>query len=71
MTQKQRLRDYLESGQPLRRLDAWDKLGIIEAPARITELRQEGMDIATTMITVTNRYGEKVRIAEWRMINDA
>lgn len=67
MTQQQRIKEYLESGKTLTRLNAWDKLGSLECPARISELRAQGMDIKTKMITVTNRYGEKVRIAKWSL----
>ena len=55
------------TGKAISRLEGWDKLGIIELPARVTELKQEGYDIQTTMKTVTNRYGEKVRVAVWHM----
>lgn len=67
MTQKDRLIQYLEEGNQLTRLNAWDHLGILEAPARISELRQKGHKIYTTMTEVTNRYGEKVRIATWSL----
>lgn len=65
MNQKQRIREYLESGKILTRLNSWSELGILECPARISELRAEGFDIKTKMISVTNRYNEKVRVAEW------
>jgi hypothetical protein len=38
---------------------------VLEAPARISELRADGHPIKTQMKTVHNRYGEKVSIAEW------
>ena len=63
--QKDRILDYLRTGRTLTRLNSWEELGILEAPARISELRQEGFDIKTKMIRVTNRYGEAVRIAVW------
>ena len=66
-SQKERILAHLKSGQKLTRLNSWERLGILEAPARITELRQDGYDIRTTMHTVSNRYGEKVRIARWWM----
>ena len=66
MSQKQRLLDHLRN-YPLTRLESWDRLGILECPARISELRSEGHSITTTMKTVRNRYGEKVRIAVWTM----
>lgn len=65
MNQKQRIKEYLESGKILTRLNSWSELGILECPARISELRAEGFDIKTKMISVTNRYNEKVRVAEW------
>jgi hypothetical protein len=67
MTQAERILKHLRSGRTLTRLDSWSELGVLEAPARISELRQQGAPIITTMKTVTNRYGDKVRIAVWSM----
>ena len=63
--QKERLMQHFESGRVLRRLDAWEELGIIEAPARISELRKMGYPIITKMIPVVNRYGQTVNVALW------
>ena len=65
MNQRQRIMQYLKSGKKLTRLDSWSKLGILECPARISELCAEGHKITTKMISVTNRYNETVRVAEW------
>ena len=65
MSQKDRVLQYLKQGKVLNRLNAWDELGVIETPARISELRHEGHEILTTMKQVLNRYGEQIRIAEW------
>ena len=67
MTQQDRILEYLKEGKTLTRLNAWDQLGILEAPARISELRSKGYGIKTGFKTVLNRYGEKVKIAEWRL----
>ena len=67
MNQRNRIMDYLETGRTLTRLNSWSELGILEAPARISELRAAGAPIKTRMITVRNRYGEKVRVAEWSL----
>lgn len=67
MSQKDRVLQYLKEGKVLNRLNAWDELGVIETPARISELRHEGHEIQTNMKPVLNRYGESVRIAEWFM----
>ena len=65
--QKQRILRFLQSGNKLTRLISWSRLGVLEAPARISELRAEGHPIKTEMIKYQNRYGEKVSIAEWSM----
>jgi len=67
LNQRDRIKKFLEMGQTLTRLNAWARLGILEAPARISELRAEGHDIKTKMVTVRNRYGHKVSVAEWSM----
>lgn len=67
MNQQDRILDYLQKGGKLTRLNSWNELGVIEAPARISELRAKGYPIITQMITVTNRYGEKVRVARWSL----
>lgn len=67
MTQLERLQHLLQSGETVNRLNAWQRLGIIEAPARISELRAKGFVVKTIMKEVKNRYGEKTRIAEWSM----
>ncbi len=66
--QQSRILDYLKAGNILTRLDAWDRLGVLEAPARISELRQQGYPIVTEMYAVRNRYGETVRVARWHLI---
>ena len=68
MSQATRLLKYLKSGKTLTRLKAWDTLGILETPARISELRQAGHNIITEMVPVVNRYGETVRIAKWKLV---
>jgi aspartate carbamoyltransferase regulatory subunit len=65
--QKERILDHLKSGKTLTRINSFELLGVIETPARISELRSKGHDIKTTMITVKNRFGENVRIAKWSM----
>ena len=67
MTQQERILKYLSGGQTLTRLNAWDELGILEAPARISELRAKGHKIKSKFVPVKNRYGDKVAIAEWTM----
>ena len=66
MTQAERILEHLQSGKVLNRLNSWSDLGILEAPARVSELRAMGHPIETKRRQVLNRYGDKVTIAEWR-----
>ena len=70
-TQKQRILEYLEEGRVLTRFNAWTHLGIMEAPARISELRRQlatdNREIRTTYKPIINRYGERIRVAEWSL----
>lgn len=65
MSQRERILDHLEAGNTLTRLESWSVLGVLEAPARISELRALGHNIKTKMIKVKNRFGESVSVAEW------
>ena len=67
MSQKTRILQHLQEGRSLNRLDSWQELGVLEAPARISELRQDGHPIVTQLQDVTNCYGEKVRVATWHL----
>ena len=67
MTQQARILEHLRAGKTLTRLNSWDELGILEAPARICELRRQGHPIETKMVTVVNRYGERVKVARWSL----
>lgn len=65
--QRERVLNHLKTGQPLNRLGAWTLIGVIEAPARICELRKAGWPIVTEMVKVRNRYGEIVKVAQWTL----
>lgn len=67
MSQKQDILNYLREGKTLSRVNSFDKLGVLEAPARISELRAEGHDIRTKMVPVRNRYGKVVKVAHWTL----
>lgn len=67
MKQQQRILNYLKTGRSLSRLNSWAKLGILEAPARISELRAQGYKITTKRKSIVNKYGERTSIALWTM----
>ena len=50
MSQRSEIRAALEAGDILTRRDCYKRFGCFEAGARITELRQEGMDIESVKV---------------------
>lgn len=66
-TQRMRVMCHLKTGKTLTSLEALQEYGIMRLPNRISELRKRGEPIEKTMITVMNKYGEAVRVAEYRL----
>jgi hypothetical protein len=71
-TQLKRIREHLNRGKKLTELDALYQYGCYSLQQRIYDLRREGMDIKTDMITITSpsllpgREGKKV-IAQYSL----
>ncbi len=66
INQKQKVLDWLQSGRPLTRMIAMERLGIMNVTARIAELRNEGHIITPNLKTTVNRYGDKASSATWK-----
>ena len=64
-TQIDRLNHYLHSGKTINPLSAWLELGIYRLSARVFDLRDRGVNIKTRMVSVKNRWGEEVVVAEY------
>ena len=67
MTQTDRVLDYLTQFGSITALEALRDLGIMHLSSRITELRQRGYPVERDMIEVKNRFGEKTRVARYRV----
>lgn len=66
--QKHKLLQYLREHKTITRLEASRKLGIMELSSRLIDLeRNDGVKISSDWITVTNRYGDKVRVKQYRL----
>ena len=63
MSQKSDIRAALEKGEALTREDIRVRFGCCKAPARIAELRQEGMAIVTCMEESNGKT-----YARWRIV---
>ncbi len=65
MTQKERLKEHLDSGKSITRLSAFNEIGIFELASRIGELEKDGYNVLKKRETVANRYNEKVSITRY------
>lgn len=63
MSQRSDIRLALERGDSLTREDIRERFGCCKGPARIAELRQEGMWIETTMVEANGK-----RFARWSLV---
>jgi len=67
MTQKERVLQHLEHYHVITTWTAIQEYGITRLSGRILELREDGWDIETNMVSWTNRHGEEVRCAMYRL----
>lgn len=70
-TQNQRLLEYLQDGNRIDPLSAWSILGIYRLGARVFDLRRAGHYIVDETKVVQNRFGEKCRVALYRLVKEA
>jgi len=66
-TQTQRLIKYLAENESIDPLTSWIELGIYRLSAVIFDLRNDGYNIITERKEVTNKYGEKCLVANYKL----
>lgn len=66
MTQKERIRQYLDDFGSITQLEAIRDLGIMRLGARIWEMIRAGEPIVAEWETSNNRYGQPTRYARYR-----
>jgi len=69
MNQCERLLKYLQDHNTIDPLQAWNVLGIYRLSARINDLRKLGHNIETNKKKVTNRFEEKLSVANYQLMN--
>ena len=67
MTQIERVLMHLRKYKAITTKQAYDLYGITRLGARIYDLKELGYDIVTETVIVKNRYGEKARVARYRL----
>ena len=67
MTQNDRILQHLQEFGSITSLEAMNWYGVYRLASRIADLKKEGIAIEKRYITGKNRYGEKMRFAEYRL----
>lgn len=71
MTQIQMVLDVLKSGDSITSMEAFNEFGITRLSSIIYDLRKKGYEIASENIEITNRFGNKVQFARYRLVGQA
>ena len=66
-SQNHQIKDYLKSGKSLTALDALHQFGCFRLGARIHNLKAEGMNIESEMISITSG-GKTKRVARYKLV---
>ena len=69
-TQADRILKHLKTHRGITRLTAFEQYGCVNLPARIFELKEDGHRIVSVRKTVTNRFGEKCSVSEYRLVKE-
>ena len=62
-SQNQLIKAHLESGKPLMGMEALHRYGCFRLPARIADLKKQGMDIESRLVALPNGK----RVSEYRI----
>ena len=71
VTQSQRVLDYIEEFGSITQREALRDLGVMRLASRISDLRRQGVPIASTVETVKNRFDEKTYIKRYRLAGES
>lgn len=70
MTQNKIILKHLKTHRGITALTAFEKYGILRLSGRIFDLREKGCNIVTVNREITDRYGTRKTIAEYRLAHD-
>tara|TARA_R110000851_G_scaffold114153_2_gene239116 strand:- start:8128 stop:8367 length:240 start_codon:yes stop_codon:yes gene_type:complete len=65
--QKQKVMRHLNNYGSITPLDAFRDYGIMRLAAVVFNLKEDGYDIDSEMISSSNRFGEKVNFSEYKL----
>lgn len=67
MTQKERIREYLEKNKTITTYECYEKLDIVDLQKAIQLLRKEEYKISDKWIHKINKMGKKIKYKEYRL----
>lgn len=67
-TQYERIIKWFDNHETLTRIEAYEQLGIFEAPARICDLKRQGYQFETEIKSKKSSRGYTFNYAVWRLI---
>tara|TARA_R100000388_G_scaffold27329_1_gene21294 strand:- start:122 stop:358 length:237 start_codon:yes stop_codon:yes gene_type:complete len=67
LSQKDKVLRHLRQIGPITPLDAFNDYAIMRLTSRICELKDEGHDIKSELISSKNRFGEKVSFSKYSL----
>lgn len=70
MTQRTEILEYFLTGQPLTSKQAIEQFGCTRLAAVVHHFREKDIPIESTRITVTDRYGQSVRVSKYWLSED-
>lgn len=65
MNQAEKVKNYIKDKGSITSMEAFRNLGITRLSARVSDLREMGVDVVTTWETSTNVFGETSRYARY------
>ena len=67
-TQMSSIREYLENGNSITSMQAYQMFGCTRLSAKIFDMRKSGMKIQTEMIDCVTRYGRTTQCARYTLV---
>ena len=63
------IKGWLLNGKSITQLDALNMFGCFRLAARIADIREQGLDVVTDMITVNDKRIAKYYLFQWELKN--
>lgn len=67
MSQEKKILEYINEHGSITQLEATEHIGCLRLPARISDLRQKGVDIISEQVAVKNRFGQTCHVARYSL----